>query len=155
MVPTSSSEKAFTRSLLDVLIRAGLIAVLVLFCFEIFSPFRDLMLWSLILAITLYPLQERLKGSLGQKGRPHCDADRADRYRCPHGADLLLVTSIADSVAHAMATVKDGNFHIPPPADSVADWPLVGKPVSAYGCRLQPIFPTWQRSTCRRSNMSA
>ena len=67
MVPTSSSEKAFTRSLLDVLIRAGLIAVLVLFCFEIFSPFRDLMLWSLILAITLYPLQERLKGSLGQK----------------------------------------------------------------------------------------
>lgn len=67
MVPTSSFEKAFTRNLLDVLIRAGLITVLVLFCFQIFSPFRDLMLWSLIMAITLYPLQQRLRGRWATK----------------------------------------------------------------------------------------
>ncbi|MGB5827913.1 MAG: AI-2E family transporter, partial [Pseudomonas mandelii] len=63
MEPTPFTEKTLSRTLLDVMIRAGLIAVLVLFCFQIFSPFRDLMLWSLILAITLYPLQERLRGS--------------------------------------------------------------------------------------------
>jgi hypothetical protein len=44
MVPTPISEKAFSRGPLDVLIRAGLIAVLVVFCFQIFSPFLDLML---------------------------------------------------------------------------------------------------------------
>ena len=67
MVPTSITVKTLSRGLLDVMIRAGLIVVMVLFCFEIFRPFRDLMLWSLILAITLYPLQTRLRGPLGHK----------------------------------------------------------------------------------------
>ena len=56
MLSTPTSEKALSRGLLDVLIRAGLIAILVIFCFRIFRPFLDLMLWSVILAITLYPL---------------------------------------------------------------------------------------------------
>jgi len=65
MQPTPTSDKALSRGLLDVLIRAGLIAVLVMFCFQIFHPFLNLMLWSLIMAITLYPLHLRLRGKLG------------------------------------------------------------------------------------------
>jgi predicted PurR-regulated permease PerM len=57
MLPTSTSEKALSRGLLDVLIRAGLIAVLAIFCFEIVLPFLNLIAWSIILAITLYPMQ--------------------------------------------------------------------------------------------------
>ncbi|MBA4363162.1 MULTISPECIES: AI-2E family transporter [Pseudomonas] len=128
MEPTPFTEKTLSRTLLDVMIRAGLIAVLVLFCFQIFSPFRDLMLWSLILAITLYPLQERLRGS----------------HKPGHVATLIILiaivilmvpiyllgTSIADSVERAMEVVKGGGFHIPPPAESVASWPLVGRPLS-------------------------
>jgi len=69
MLPTaaSASERTLSRGLLDVLIRAGLVAVLVISCYEIFRPFLDLILWSLILAVTLYPLQGRLKGLLGNK----------------------------------------------------------------------------------------
>ena len=89
MEPTPFSEKTLTRTLLDVLIRAGLIAVLVLFCFEIFSPFRDLMLWSLILAITLYPLQARLKGPLGQRDGRIATLIILSRHRHPGVADLL------------------------------------------------------------------
>ena len=59
MLPTPTFEKVLSRELLDVLIRAGLILALVIFCFEIFKPFLHLMLWSVILAITLYPLQRR------------------------------------------------------------------------------------------------
>ena len=65
MLPISTSEKALSRGLLDVLIRAGLIVVLVMFCFQIFQPFLNLMLWSLIMAITLYPLHQKLRGKLG------------------------------------------------------------------------------------------
>ena len=57
MLPTQTFDKALSRELLDVLIRAGLIAALVIFCYQIFSPFLQLMLWSMILTITLYPLQ--------------------------------------------------------------------------------------------------
>src|SRR6187455_446546 len=63
----SISDRFQAQGLLDVLIRAGLVAALVLFCYEIFHPFLNLMLWSVILAITIYPLQRRLKGRLGGK----------------------------------------------------------------------------------------
>ena len=67
MLPTPPSEKALSHALLEALIRAGLIAVLVLSCYQIFRPFLDLILSSLILAITLYPLQYKLKRLLGNK----------------------------------------------------------------------------------------
>ena len=38
-------------SLLDVLIRAGLILGLAILCFQVFSPFLTLMMWALILAV--------------------------------------------------------------------------------------------------------
>ncbi|MNZ41140.1 putative inner membrane protein [compost metagenome] len=44
----------------------------------------------------------------------------------------LLGASLADSVENALTMVRDGNFHIRPPAESVADWPLVGKPLHAF-----------------------
>lgn len=131
MEPTIFNERTLTRTLLDVLIRAGLIVVLVLFCFDIFSPFRDLMLWSLILAITLYPLQKRLRGPLG-----HNDGRIATLIILVAIVILmvpvyLLGISIADSVSRAIDVVKADTFRIPPPAESVASWPLIGQRLSA------------------------
>ena len=52
-------------SLLDVLIRAGLILGLAILCFQVFSPFLTLMMWALILAVTLYPAQQFIAAKLG------------------------------------------------------------------------------------------
>ncbi|MFW0755505.1 AI-2E family transporter [Pseudomonas sp. H11T01] len=135
MVPTPTSEKALSYGLLDVLIRAGMIAVLVIFCFQIFYPFLDLMLWSVILAITLYPLQGRLKGMLGNNEGYTATLIVLISIGILMVPIYLLGTSIADSVASVMTMVKSGGIHIPLPADSVAGWPLVGKPL--YGFWLQ------------------
>jgi len=64
MAPTPASERMLSRGLLDVLIRAGLIAVLVIICYRIFHPFLDLMLWSMILAVTVLP-PRRVAGAAG------------------------------------------------------------------------------------------
>jgi predicted PurR-regulated permease PerM len=132
MLPTPTSEKALSHSLLDALIRAGLIAVLVISCYQIFHPFRDLMLWSLILAITLDPLHDRLSGMLG------ISEGRTATLMVLIAIGILMVptyllgTSIAASVEHALDIVKSGSFHIPPPPDSVASWPLVGRPLHDF-----------------------
>jgi predicted PurR-regulated permease PerM len=135
MLPTATSEKALSRGLLDVLIRAGLVAVLAIACFQIFRPFLDLILWSLILAVTLYPLQRRLMGMLGNKEGRTATLIVVIAIGILIVPVYLLGTSIAASVEEAMAMVKSGNIHIPPPADSVASWPLVGKRL--YGFWLQ------------------
>jgi predicted PurR-regulated permease PerM len=125
MLPTPTSDKALSRGLLDVYIRAGLIAALVIFCFEIFKPFFDLVLWSLIQATTIYPLQVRLRQRLGKDGRAATLI-----VLLAFGVILLptylLGAAIVDSVDKAMDIFRNGNFHAPPPPASVASWPLVG-----------------------------
>ena len=107
MVPMPLSEKALSRGLLDIFIRAGLIVVLVLFCFEIFRPFRDLMLWSIILAITLYPLQQKLRGPMGEKDGRIATLIVLVAIAILMVPIYLLGTSIADSVENAMTVVRD------------------------------------------------
>ena len=62
-------ESLSPQRLLDVLIRSGLIAILAISAYDIFQPFLNLMLWSMILAITLYPLHVWLKPEFGSDGR--------------------------------------------------------------------------------------
>lgn len=126
------SEKALSHSLLDVLIRTGLIAALVIFCFQIFHPFLNLMLWSLILAVTLYPLHIWLKRKLGSKDGRTATLIVAIVIGILLVPIYLLGTSVVESVEHALPMVKSGNFHIRPPAESIAGWPLVGKPLYAF-----------------------
>ncbi len=132
MLPSFPSDKALSRGLLDVLIRAGLIAVLVMFCFQIFHPFLNLMLWSLIMAITLYPLHRRLKGRLGNSDGRTATLIVVVAIAILMVPIYLLGSSLADSVENALTMVRSGNVHIRPPAESVAGWPLVGKPLYAF-----------------------
>ncbi|MNM89756.1 putative inner membrane protein [compost metagenome] len=132
MQPTPTSDQALSRGLLDVLIRAGLVAVLVMFCFQIFRPFLNLMLWSLIMAITLYPLHLRLRGKLGNNEGRTATLIVVIAIAILMVPIYLLGASLADSVEQALTTVRSGNFQIRPPAESVAGWPLVGKPLHAF-----------------------
>jgi predicted PurR-regulated permease PerM len=133
-LPTPISTKVLSQNLLDVLIRAGLIAALVMVCFQVFRPFLNLMIWALILAVTLYPLESRLKRRLGKDSR-------AATLIVVIGVGLLMVpiyllgVSMTESAQNAVAMVKSGKFHIPPPAESVASWPLVGERL--YGFWVQ------------------
>ncbi|HTO18077.1 MAG TPA: AI-2E family transporter [Pseudomonas sp.] len=122
MPPFAYSNQA--RDLLDVLIRAGLIVVLVLFCFEIFRPFLNLMLWSVILAVTLYPLHRRVRARLGGH-----DGWSATLLVLVAVVVLLvpltlLGASLVESVEKSVGLVRSSDFRVPPPAASLAGWPL-------------------------------
>src|SRR5215471_2341617 len=63
--PDPEFERRISARLLDVLIRAALIGVLATLCYVIFAPFLTLMVWALILAVTLYPLDRALARRVG------------------------------------------------------------------------------------------
>lgn len=127
MLPTPTTRRALSRELLDVLIRAGLIAVLAVFCFRIFVPFLNLMVWALILAITLYPLQVRLRSPLGGKDGLIATLIILVAFAVILVPTYLLGVAVATSIERAMDVFRSGTFRIPPPAESVASWPLVGQ----------------------------
>lgn len=137
MLPSADSQKVLSRALLDVLIRAGLIAVLAIFCFRIFVPFLNLMVWAVILAITLYPVMLALRRRF-----PARDGLSATLIIVVAFGIILLPTymlgvAVAESLERAMDIVRGGTFHIPPPADSVANWPLIG----------QRVYDFWQQAS--------
>ncbi|HSX85163.1 MAG TPA: AI-2E family transporter [Cellvibrio sp.] len=120
-------QKLLSRRLLDVLIQAGLIVVLVSFCYKIFAPFMTLMLWALILAVTLYPMQQRLASKMNNK------QGLASTILVLLGVLLifvpvvLLADSLADSVTGLIHGMRDNSLVIPPPSDKVATWPIIGE----------------------------
>ncbi|SDH65043.1 AI-2E family transporter [Pseudomonas panipatensis] len=119
-------DSALSRGLLDLFIKVGLIAALVVFSFQVFQPFLELMLWSLILAVTLYPLQRRLKASLAIKDGWIATLIVVSALLVLLVPIYLLVVSIGDSLDDLVAVLKSGAWRLPAPPAAVADWPLIG-----------------------------
>ena len=118
----------------DSLIRVVLVLLLVVAALRVFAPFMDLMIWGLIIAVTLYPSQQKLASKLGGK------EGRAATMIVLLGIMLLgvpvalLGASLAEQLAEAYKAYEAGTLSLPPPAESVAGWPLIGERVyDAWG----------------------
>src|SRR3954471_6564482 len=64
-MPDPEAGPRASSPLLDVLIRAGLIAALAVLCYQVFAPFLSLTAWSTILAVTMYPFHRWLARRAG------------------------------------------------------------------------------------------
>ena len=124
-------DKPASSRLLDVLIRAGLILVLVLLCYQVFSPFVVLMEWALILAVTLYPLHLALAARLGGRQGWAATLIALIGITLIVAPAAVLVNSMGDSVQRLVTGVQENTLQLPPPKASVAEWPIVGAKVHA------------------------
>ncbi|TQM12099.1 putative PurR-regulated permease PerM [Pseudoxanthomonas sp. 3HH-4] len=131
MILTATPGKTLPPGLLDLLIRAVLIAILAFACYRVFRPFIDLLVWALILSITLFPLQRKLEPRLRGKSGLTATVIILFAIAVLIVPVYLLGMSLASWVGDALDVVRAGNFHIPPPPQSVADWPLLGAPLHA------------------------
>jgi predicted PurR-regulated permease PerM len=134
-------EQRLSRKLLDVLIRAGLIFVLALLCYRIFSPFIALMAWSMILAVTLYPAHQKLARRLGGKQGLAATLLVLAGIVLIGVPTVLLMASLGESLQHLVAGARDGSLKIPAPSPKVASWPLVGEKVHALWLQASSDLP--------------
>ncbi|HQR51062.1 MAG TPA: AI-2E family transporter [Methylophilaceae bacterium] len=121
-----SQEKLTPRNLLDVLIRAGMVAVLVVLCFQIFAPFLNMMLWALILAVALYPLHRMIAARIGGRQGVAATLLVLVGLVLIVAPAILLTSSMAEWVKGLVEGVRQNGIVIPPPTEAVAAWPLVG-----------------------------
>jgi predicted PurR-regulated permease PerM len=127
--PDSALEARLSSRLLDVFIRYGLVVALAMLCYRIFSPFVALMAWALILAVTLYPAQQRLaRGMGGRQGLAATGLVLAGILIIV-APTAVLMASLGDSVHDFIGSVRDNTLQVPPPREGVAAWPLVGRQV--------------------------
>jgi len=139
--PGSAVEPSAPPQLLDTLIRAGLIVAMAVLCYQIFSPFLPLMMWAVILAVTLYPLQQWMAARLG--GRQGL----ASTVLVLLGILLIvtptavLMTSLGESVQKLISDIQTNALAIPAPPDRVASVPVVGPKLHAAWSQAHSDLP--------------
>jgi predicted PurR-regulated permease PerM len=125
----SEFERRTSSSLLDVLIRAALIGALAVLCYQVFSPFLALMAWSIILAVTMYPLHQWLAPKVGGKQWLASTILVTVGLLVIITPMALLMNSFADSLRQFIGAVQQNTLAIPAPREGVEKLPLVGKQI--------------------------
>jgi predicted PurR-regulated permease PerM len=125
------SRRLPAKELMDVLIRAGLIVLVVFMSVRVFAPFMGLMLWALIFAVALYPLQQRLAKRLGGRQGGAAILLVMAALLLIGGPTVMLGISFASHVRDVYITFANNTISIKQPSPSVAEWPLIGEHVHA------------------------
>jgi predicted PurR-regulated permease PerM len=129
MTTNQNSGNSSVEQAIEISIRLGLIALLVIFCFNILSPFISLVLWAAVIAVAMSKpfgaLQKKLGGS----------RKLAVTVFIVLGLGLILTPSVMffesliESTTSMGQGIADGTVQVEPPNDSVKDWPLIGERV--------------------------
>jgi predicted PurR-regulated permease PerM len=135
-----------SSGLLDVLIRAGLIFALAVLCFQIFAPFLTLMVWALILAVTLYPMQQYIAAKLGGRQGLAATLIVLVGITVIVVPTAILMSSLGDSVQRLIHDVQSDALAIPAPRESVAGWPVIGERVYAIWSQAHTDLPALVKS---------
>jgi len=132
--------------LLEVLIRAGLVFALAALCFQIFAPFLTLMVWGLILAVTLYPMQEYVAAKMGGRQGLAATLIVILGIALIVAPTAILMSSLGDSVQRLIHDVQSDALVIPAPRESVAGWPVIGERVYALWSQAHADLPALIKS---------
>jgi predicted PurR-regulated permease PerM len=130
MVGRYASSAAFgpSRSATLAVLQIGLVALLIYACVRIVLPFAGLLLWSIVLAILLYPLHLRLMARLGNRwSAVLIGVVGAAVVLVP---TVLVAASLASSLASLLTGLQNNTLSLPPPPPKLASLPLIGERVT-------------------------
>jgi len=139
--PTRDLEKRLSARLLDVFIRTGLVLAMTMLCYKIFAPFLPLMLWALILAVTMYPIQQQIARKLGKRQGLAATVLVVVGILLIVAPTSVLLSSLGDSTFALINNIKHNTLQIPEPSPDVANWPIVGKKVHSYWFQVHTDLP--------------
>ena len=121
-----NSDHATSRSsVLDLALQIGLVGFLIYACSRYISPFSDLLIWSTILAVMLYPLHLRLAVRLGNRWSALLIGLVGVAVMLV--AMATVVASLASSLYSLIVGLHDQSLTVPPPPPWLAELPLVGQ----------------------------
>lgn len=110
-------------------LRLGAIVLIIYYSLRILAPFLNLALWSIVLAVALYPMHKWLAARLGNREKISATIIVAlALFVLLFPASIMTESGIV-SAKNLSGQLQSGQISIPPPSDKVAEWPLVGEKV--------------------------
>jgi len=134
----SEDDKAFHARILDAAIRISLLALLVLWCFNIVRPFIMPVLWGAIMAVAIYPLFVKAYAAFGGRQKLTATLITLLALAILITPTVMLSGSMIESSKTLSEQLDAGTLVVPPPSETVKDWPLIGE--KTYG--IWKLFST-------------
>ena len=136
----SDADAGQSPRLIEFFIRAGLIITLAWLCYMAFAPFLTLAAWSVILAVTLYPIHQKIARSVRKQWLASLILVVVGLVVI--GVPLaLLMNSFADSVRGFIESVNNNTLQIPPPSEGAKGIPVVGAKLHDYWTKADADLP--------------
>ena len=112
--------------MIQLVIRLGLLAFLIYWTFVLVRPFVPILVWSIVLAVALYPVFSLLSKLLG--GRPRLAAVILTiiNLGIVIGPATWLGLSAVEGLKEFAGNLSAGNLVVPSSPEGVKDWPLIG-----------------------------
>jgi predicted PurR-regulated permease PerM len=130
--PGSAPRSTFFRDALDVTIRVGLVLLLLAWCFQIVRPFLTPILWGVIIAIAVAPAYRRAAAALGNRPKLTAVLFVLLGLAIFIAPVVNISGALIDSLQDVAGSFRSGSLRVPPPPESVAQWPVVGERISAF-----------------------
>jgi predicted PurR-regulated permease PerM len=128
------NPKSTGNSIFDTTIRLLILLLIVAWCLLIMYPFMNIILWSLILAVALYPLHSKLSKKLGGKPKLASFIIILTILVIVILPTWFLIGSLIDEIKALKVSYDSGTLTIPPPAEKIKAWPIIG----------EKLYTTWQ-----------
>ncbi len=126
---SSSADPKFLANAMASFIQISAVVLLVAWCFTIMSPFLTIAVWGLIISVAIYPAHVGLTQRLGGREKLSATTLIVIGLAIIIVPTWMLAESSLGALKHLAAALEDGTVHISPPADAVANWPLIGEQV--------------------------
>lgn len=130
-IDESVFRKLLTGDLIETLIKVGLVLVLAVACARIVTPFANLIIWAMILAIALSPIHTSLARKLGGSGKMAAAVIVVLGLLLIGVPTVLLSLSFVDHTASLLDSMQTKALTVRPPPAGIEGWPVVGKPLYA------------------------
>jgi predicted PurR-regulated permease PerM len=122
----SNDNNKHVNIAIDLILKVGALFLVVYLCFRILKPFLGMLLWGLIIAIILFPVFQRLRSLLGKRNKLSSILLTVVALSILVLPSIWLVNQLVEGVRFLAGNIQAGDLSIPPPSESVADWPLIG-----------------------------
>jgi predicted PurR-regulated permease PerM len=116
-----------TNSVFDITIRLLILLLIIIWCLMIMYPFVNIILWSLILGIAMFPLHKSLAKKIGGRPRLASFIIIFSILIIVFFPTWLLIDSLFDQVKELKESYNNGSLTIPPPTEKVKEWPVIGE----------------------------
>ncbi len=121
-----------TTNLIDLAIRFAALGLLLYWALTLVRPFVTIVIWSIVLAVAIYPLFERIARALGGRRRLAAALMTVVALLVVIGPVTWLILGLIESLRVLAEHFARSAFSLPPPPPAVKTWPLIGEQIYQF-----------------------